>query len=311
MNTQDAKRVLETALICAQAPLPLRDLLSLFDQQVGADTVRSLLDELSADWQGRGCELVMLATGWRFQSRPEMREYLDRLHPEKPPRYSRAAMETLAIIAYRQPVTRGDIEDIRGVTVTTQIIKSLEDRGWIETIGYRETAGRPALYATTRQFLDDLGLASLDQLPAVIGADGQPVPGEGLPAEQASLLDTAMAGTDGPVAEPGAIDPGAAEAASDVVAPGSTLPEAGVDASANAAAADEPATNESATNESAANESAENESAADEPAARGSEAADATPTEVSATQASGAVGEAAQGEVSSVTTPPANQANNA
>ena len=296
MNTQDAKRVLETALICAQAPLPLRDLLSLFDQQVGADTVRSLLDELSADWQGRGCELVMLATGWRFQSRPEMREYLDRLHPEKPPRYSRAAMETLAIIAYRQPVTRGDIEDIRGVTVTTQIIKSLEDRGWIETIGYRETAGRPALYATTRQFLDDLGLASLDQLPAVIGADGQPVPGEGLPAEQASLLDTAMAGTDGPVAEPGAIDPGAAEAGSDVVAPGSTLPEAGVDASANAAAADEPAANESA---------------ADEPAARGSEAADATPTEVSATQASGAVGEAAQGEVSSVTTPPANQANNA
>ena len=296
MNTQDAKRVLETALICAQAPLPLRDLLSLFDQQVGADTVRSLLDELSADWQGRGCELVMLATGWRFQSRPEMREYLDRLHPEKPPRYSRAAMETLAIIAYRQPVTRGDIEDIRGVTVTTQIIKSLEDRGWIETIGYRETAGRPALYATTRQFLDDLGLASLDQLPAVIGADGQPVPGEGLPAEQASLLDTAMAGTDGPVAEPGAIDPGAAEAGSDVVAPGSTLPEAGVDASANAAAADEPAANESA---------------ADEPAARGSEAADATPTDVSATEASGAVGEAAQGEVSSVTTPPANQANNA
>ena len=296
MNTQDAKRVLETALICAQAPLPLRDLLSLFDQQVGADTVRSLLDELSADWQGRGCELVMLATGWRFQSRPEMREYLDRLHPEKPPRYSRAAMETLAIIAYRQPVTRGDIEDIRGVTVTTQIIKSLEDRGWIETIGYRETAGRPALYATTRQFLDDLGLASLDQLPAVIGADGQPVPGEGLPAEQASLLDAAMAGTDGPVAEPGAIDPGAAEAGSDVVAPGSTLPEAGVDASANAAAADEPAANESA---------------ADEPVARGSEAADATPTEVSATEASGAVGEAAQGEVSSVTTPPANQANNA
>ena len=296
MNTQDAKRVLETALICAQAPLPLRDLLSLFDQQVGADTVRSLLDELSADWQGRGCELVMLATGWRFQSRPEMREYLDRLHPEKPPRYSRAAMETLAIIAYRQPVTRGDIEDIRGVTVTTQIIKSLEDRGWIETIGYRETAGRPALYATTRQFLDDLGLASLDQLPAVIGADGQPVPGEGLPAEQASLLDAAMAGTDGPVAEPGAIDPGAAEAGSDVVAPGSTLPEAGVDASANAAAADEPAANESA---------------ADEPVARGSEAADATPTDVSATEASGAVGEAAQGEVSSVITPPANQANNA
>jgi segregation and condensation protein B len=171
MNTQDAKRVLETALICAQAPLPLRDMLALFDQQVGADTLRSMLDELAADWQHRGCELVALASGWRLQSRPEMREYLDRLNPEKPPRYSRAAMETLAIIAYRQPVTRGDIEDIRGVGVTTQIVKSLEDRGWIETIGYRETAGRPALYATTRHFLDDLGLASLDQLPAVLGTD--------------------------------------------------------------------------------------------------------------------------------------------
>jgi segregation and condensation protein B len=117
------------------------------------------------DWQGRGVELVALASGWRFQSRPELREYLDRLNPEKPPRYSRAAMETLAIIAYRQPVTRGDIEDIRGVTVSTQIVKQLEDRGWIDAIGYREAPGRPALYATTPQFLDDLGLASLAQLP--------------------------------------------------------------------------------------------------------------------------------------------------
>lgn len=189
MNTQDAKRVLETALICAPAPLPLRELQALFDQQVGADTLRSLLDELAVDWQGRGCELVALASGWRFQSRPEMREYLDRLHPEKPPRYSRAAMETLAIIAYRQPVTRGDIEDIRGVGVTTQIIKSLEDRGWIETIGFRESAGRPALYATTRQFLDDLGLASLDQLPTVMGIDGEPPRGEGPLALQPSLLE--------------------------------------------------------------------------------------------------------------------------
>ena len=189
MNTQDAKRVLETALICAQVPLPLRELQALFDQQVGADTLRSLLDELAVDWQGRGCELVALASGWRFQSRPEMREYLDRLHPEKPPRYSRAAMETLAIIAYRQPVTRGDIEDIRGVGVTTQIIKSLEDRGWIETIGFRESAGRPALYATTRQFLDDLGLASLDQLPMVMGVDGEPPRGEEPIALQPSLLE--------------------------------------------------------------------------------------------------------------------------
>ena len=127
--------------------------------------MKSLLDELVCEWEGRGVELVALAGGWRFQSRPEMREYLDRLHPEKPPKYSRAVLETLAIMAYRQPVTRGDIEDIRGVAVSSPIVKQLEDRGWIEAIGYREAPGRPALYATTRQFLDDLGLASLDQLP--------------------------------------------------------------------------------------------------------------------------------------------------
>jgi segregation and condensation protein B len=167
MNTQDAKRVLETALICAQQPLPLRDMRLLFDDQVGPDTLRALLDELTRDWEGRGVELVALASGWRFQSRPEMREFLDRLHPEKPPRDSRAALETLAIVAYRQPVTRGDIEDIRGVTVSSQIIKQLEDRNWIEAIGHREAPGRPALYATTRQFLDDLGLSSLEQLPAI------------------------------------------------------------------------------------------------------------------------------------------------
>ncbi len=165
MNTQDAKRVLETALICAREPLPLRELRALFNDELGADTLRLLLDELVGDWRGRGVELVAVASGWRFQSRPEMREYLDRLHPEKPPKYSRAVMETLAIIAYRQPVTRGDIEDIRGVTVATQIIKQLEDRGWVEVIGYREAPGRPALLATTKHFLDDLGLASLEQLP--------------------------------------------------------------------------------------------------------------------------------------------------
>ena len=169
MNTTEAKRVLETALICAAAPLPLGDMKALFDDEVGADTLRRLLDELADDWQGRGVELVALASGWRFQSRPEMRDYLDRLHPEKPPKYSRAAMETLAIVAYRQPVTRGDIEDIRGVTVSSQIVKQLEERGWVEAIGYREAPGRPALYATTRQFLDDLGLATLDQLPPLEG----------------------------------------------------------------------------------------------------------------------------------------------
>lgn len=169
MNTSDAKRVLETALICAVAPMPLAEMRALFNADVGLDSLRRLLDELVDDWQDRGVELVCLASGWRFQSRPEMREFLDRLHPEKPPKYSRAAMETLAIVAYRQPVTRGDIEDIRGVTVSSQVVKQLEDRGWIDAIGYRETPGRPALYATTRQFLDDLGLSSLDQLPTIDG----------------------------------------------------------------------------------------------------------------------------------------------
>jgi segregation and condensation protein B len=165
MNSTDARRILETALICAQQPLPLRDMQTLFDGALNADALRTLLDDLQDEWRQRGVELVSVASGWRFQSRPEMREYLDRLHPEKPPKYSRAVLETLAIVAYRQPVTRGDMEDIRGVTINTQIIKQLEDRGWVEVIGHRETVGRPALYATTRQFLDDLGLASLDQLP--------------------------------------------------------------------------------------------------------------------------------------------------
>ena len=167
MNTVDAKRVLETALICAQQPLTVRDMRVLFNDALGSDTIKSLLLDLQQEWVLRGVELVPVATGWRFQSRPEMREYLDRLHPEKPPRYSRATLETLAIIAYRQPVTRGDIEDIRGVTVNSLIIKQLEDRGWIEVIGHRETVGRPALLATTRHFLDDLGLQSLDQLPVL------------------------------------------------------------------------------------------------------------------------------------------------
>jgi segregation and condensation protein B len=194
MNTSDAKRVLETALICAQVPLPLRELRELFDEQLGADTLRSLLDELARDWQGRGVELVTLASGWRFQSRPEMRPYLDRLNPEKPPKYSRAVLETLAIVAYRQPVTRGDIEDIRGVTVGTQIVKQLEDRGWIEVIGYREAPGRPGLYATTRQFLDDLGLDSLDRLPPIDGGVGAAPALDGLqPAAQDDELSLAAA----------------------------------------------------------------------------------------------------------------------
>lgn len=192
MNTQDAKRVLETALICASQPLTLREMRSLFADELGADTLRTLLDDLSRDWEGKGVELVALASGWRFQSRPELREYLDRLHPEKPPRYSRAVMETLAIIAYRQPVTRGDIEDIRGVVVASQIIKQLEDRGWVEAIGHRETPGRPALYATTKAFLDDLGLASLEQLPA-LEVGSEPPAFESLQGQLLDATDDAAA----------------------------------------------------------------------------------------------------------------------
>ena len=174
MDNLEAKRVLEAALLCAQEPMSLRDMGALFDDQLDTEAIKGVLDELVRDWEGRGVELVALASGWRFQSRPELRDVLDRVHPEKPAKYSRAAMETLAIIAYKQPVTRGDIEDIRGVTVSGPIIKQLEDRGWIESIGTREAPGRPALYGTTRQFLDDLGLARLDQLPplgASLGAE--------------------------------------------------------------------------------------------------------------------------------------------
>lgn len=165
MNMAEAKRILETSLICSQQPLQMRDLRVLFKESLGVDTIKTLLEELKNDWATKGVELVNVATGWRFQSRPELREYLDRLHPEKPPRYTRATLETLAIIAYRQPVTRGDMEDIRGVTINSLLIKQLEDRGWVEVIGHREAAGRPALFATTKLFLDDLGLESLDQLP--------------------------------------------------------------------------------------------------------------------------------------------------
>jgi segregation and condensation protein B len=171
MNTAEAKKVLETALLCAHEPLSINDMKKLYVEagetggEVGADTIRQMLEELRRDWSDKGIEVVSLSTGWRFQSRPEMKMYLERLNPEKPPKYTRATLETLAIIAYRQPVTRGDIEEIRGVTVNSQTIKMLEDRGWIESIGHRDVPGRPALFATTKQFLDDLGLSSLDQLP--------------------------------------------------------------------------------------------------------------------------------------------------
>jgi segregation and condensation protein B len=165
LNPPEAKRILEAALLAAQEPLSPSELKRLFDGELGVDAIRKLLAEVAQDWQGRAVELVSLSSGWRFQTRAELQPYLDKLFPEKAPRYSRAVMETLAIIAYRQPVTRGDIEDVRGVVVSTQIIQALETRGWIDVVGHRETPGRPALYATTNKFLDDLGLRSLEELP--------------------------------------------------------------------------------------------------------------------------------------------------
>jgi len=164
-STETIKLVLETALLAAQAPLPVSELRRLFEADPGSEVVRQLLVELGEDWQGRGIELVQTAGGWRFQTRVEYQAYLDRLKQERPPKYSRAVLETLAIIAYRQPVTRGDIEDIRGVVVSTNVLKTLESRGWVDVVGYRDTPGRPGLYATTRKFLEDLGLRSLTELP--------------------------------------------------------------------------------------------------------------------------------------------------
>jgi len=201
MNTGEGKLVLETALLCAQEPLQLSDLRRLFADEVGNDSLRQWLDELRLAWQDRGIELVSLASGWRFQSRPAMQVFLERLNPEKPPKYSRAVLETLAIIAYRQPVTRGDIEEIRGVTVSTQVVKTLEDRGWIEVLGHRDAPGRPALFGTTRAFLDDLGLRALDELPelettaavaALAGLDGSP---DLIPAPDIEPVELALSET--------------------------------------------------------------------------------------------------------------------
>ena len=165
LSPNEVKTVLEAVLLSSSVPLTIADLRRLFEEEVGGDTIRRLLDELREAWTGRGVELVSLSSGWRFQTRPAFQSYLERISPEKPPKYSRAVMETLAIIAYRQPVTRGDIEDIRGVTVAPTVIKALEARGWIDVVAHREAPGRPALYGTTRAFLDDLGLRSIQELP--------------------------------------------------------------------------------------------------------------------------------------------------
>lgn len=192
MNAQEAKIVLEAALLTAPQPLSASDMSRLLGDGIEGATLESLLEDLRSSWQGRGVELVNLASGWCFQSTPGMRVYLDRLNPEKPPRYSRAVLETLAIIAYRQPVTRGDIEEIRGVVVSAQVVRTLEERGWVETVGHREVAGRPALLATTRAFLDDLGLRSLQDLPPLAGEAASEAGGESpepeLPMTQHSLM---------------------------------------------------------------------------------------------------------------------------
>ena len=192
MNTADVKRIIEAVLLSAQQPMPVSELRHLFaeDVELGADTVRALLDELRIAWQGRGVELVSLAGGWRFQTTPDISRFVARLHPERPPRYSRAVLETLSIVAYRQPVTRGDIEEIRGVAVSSQIVKTLEDRGWIEVIGHKEVVGRPALFATTRQFLDDLGLRSLQELPAL---DAEQPPAEAFGQRMMALAESTPA----------------------------------------------------------------------------------------------------------------------
>jgi len=204
-SPSDAKRILEAALLASQEPLGIAELRRLFDGEVSAETLRGLLAELAEEWKGRAVALVSLASGWRFQTRPEFQPYIERLFPEKPPRYSRAVMETLAIIAYRQPVTRGDIEDIRGVTVSGQIIQALENRGWIDVVGHRETPGRPALYATTRGFLDDLGLRSLEELPPLeeiaktLQLEARPAPAAEAAARPADSEpeETAATGTGG------------------------------------------------------------------------------------------------------------------
>ncbi len=167
LDLEQVKRILETALLVSPEPMMLPELKKLFDQDLGNETLRKVLEDLRADWDGKGVELTCVASGWRFRARPEYQKHLDRLNPQKPPKYSRAVLETLAIIAYKQPVTRGDIEDIRGVTVSSNILKSLEARGWIDVVGHREVPGRPALYATTKAFLDDLNLRSLEELPAL------------------------------------------------------------------------------------------------------------------------------------------------
>jgi segregation and condensation protein B len=165
MEPSQVRKILEAALLATREPMSTHDMKKMFDEELSSDMLRKLLDQIREDWAERPVELIQLASGWRFRTRAEYLPYLERLNPERPPKYSRAVLETLAIIAYRQPVTRGDIEEIRGVAVNTNVVKTLEERGWIDVVGHRDTPGRPALFATTKQFLDDLGLRSVSELP--------------------------------------------------------------------------------------------------------------------------------------------------
>src|SRR5438309_7115694 len=213
------KGILEAALLVAGEPVAIAQLSKLFDPPLEADVIRKLLEDLRAAWADRSVELAQVASGWRFQARPDVQPYLDRLSPEKPPRYSRAVMETLAIIAYQQPVTRGDIEAIRGVAVSTNVVKTLEDRQWVEVVGHRETPGRPALYATTKTFLDDLGLRSLSELPTLAELDPShllEIPNAPTKATEATLALASPVLGSSAAAEPGAAadrgEPAASEA---------------------------------------------------------------------------------------------------
>lgn len=201
-NLEELKRVLEAALLAADSPLSLREMKRMFEQELSEDMLRRALDELKTDWAGKATELVQVAEGWRYQTTPEMQPYLARMRNEKPPRYSRAVLETLAIIAYRQPVTRGDVEDIRGVAVNTQIVKTLEERGWIEAIGHRDVPGKPALFATTQSFLSDLGLRSLQELPPLEELGNLLAPDTAVTVEDLDEVREELASEDVALAEP-------------------------------------------------------------------------------------------------------------
>jgi len=224
MDELQIRNIIEAALLTAGEPVSAVKLAKLFDPPLEAELMTQALDDLGRSWAGRSVELVEVASGWRFQGKPAIQPYLDRLAPEKPPRYSRAVMETLAIIAYQQPVTRGDIEAVRGVAVSTNVVKSLEDRQWVEVVGHRETPGRPALYATTKTFLDDLGLRSLSELPSLAELDASHLleipdaPKQAIEAQRALEIPVVASSTDGPDA------PAESGAAADQGGPGAAAP---------------------------------------------------------------------------------------